>query len=555
MLAECFWQHGDVLPDDAEIVPAGKPLPGRQIDLRDEQGRSVAVGQTGRIFIRAREVALGYYNDEAATAERFRVVGDDGTREYDTGDIGSLGADGQLRVHGRVDGVVKVRGVRIGLNEVDGALQSLPQVLNAVTYVLNKDGEEELGATLLLRSGAALDMQQLRETLRDVLPDTMIPSDVRVAAKLPQTTTGKIDRNAARAAALGLPRLAARTDGRATPPKGEIEQQLARLWTSVLGVPVDDRHADFFALGGHSLKAMRLIAEVEKRFGVQLMFSELTQGPSLLEMAVLVRERHGRLDAGAAAVGRSTLMTYASQGNGAPIFVIPPNDGTAMAQLPLAKALGSGRPIHLLQPPGWSPGEQPAATYDALADFYLQDVQRVAGTGSVVLIAACGGMRPALVLAQRLQELDREPGLVVLLDPTTKRMRLRPRHQLTLGDHLREIAELVRHRQHGRLKTWLFGGMVRTLLRPISEQYQRRHKMFVARSEAAWQHEIRPYGGRMLIVTSAETDRLPPERRQWGRLCSGRYDVVTVPGCTHRDIIVGIVAGQVAAEIKRALQN
>ena len=73
----------------------------------------------------------------------------------------------------------------------------------------------------------------------------------------------------------------------------EIEQQLARLWTSVLGVPVDDRHADFFALGGHSLKAMRLIAEVEKRFGVQLMFSELTQGPSLLEMAVLVRQPSG----------------------------------------------------------------------------------------------------------------------------------------------------------------------------------------------------------------------------------------------------------------------
>jgi len=113
----------------------------------------------------------------------------------------------------------------------------------------------------------------------------------------------------------------------------------------------------------------------------------------------------------------------------------------------------------------------------------------------------------------------------------------------------------VRHRQHGRLKTWLFGGTVRTLLRPLNEQYRRRHKMFVARSEAAWQHEIRPYGGRMLIVTSAETDRLPPERWQWGRLCSGRYDVVTVPGCTHRDIIVGIVAGQVAAEITRALQN
>ncbi len=75
-------------------MPADKPLPGRQIELRDEQGRSVAAGQTGRIFIRAREVALGYYNDPAATAERFRVVDDAGTREYDTGDIGSLGADG-----------------------------------------------------------------------------------------------------------------------------------------------------------------------------------------------------------------------------------------------------------------------------------------------------------------------------------------------------------------------------------------------------------------------------------------------------------------------------
>jgi thioesterase domain-containing protein/acyl carrier protein len=551
LVAQNAWTSSDVLPGDDEIVLVGRPLATEAIELRDDDGRAVAIGETGRIYLRGRALAQGYYGDEATTAARFRTIEETGLREYDTGDIGSIGVDGHLRVHGRADGVVKVRGVRIGLDEVDGALTGLPEVQHAVAYVVQADDEEELGATLTLRAGADLDMQRLREALLPVLAEAKIPSDVRVATQLPRTHTGKVDRRAAQAEAPNLPRLAARTKNAAAPPKDEIERQLAQIWKDVLGRRVEDRHADFFALGGHSLKAMRLVAQVEKRMNVALTMADIAQGPSLLEQAVLVNERMRRGPAESAS--RPSLVTFAEQGVGAPICVVPPSNGTAIEQMPLAKALGSERTVHVLQPLGWSSHERPIASADVLADAYLQTVRTVITDAGVVLIGVCSGSRYALMMAQWLQAHGTEPELVVLLDPSVARERARPRHEMTIGDHLSYGFELLRYRQYGRLKTYFLGGLKRNALRLVSERHRRMHEMHVATSRAAWCSRVSPYSGRTLIVTSEETERLSAERKKWTTMCSGRCEVARISGTTHRDIVIGTAAEKVAAEIELAL--
>lgn len=236
-------------------TPIGRPVRGMGIRVLDAHLNPVPVGFRGELHLTGPQLALGYRGAAGLTAARFTADpwGPPGSRTYRTGDVVSLRPDGILDYHGRADRQVKVRGHRVEPAEVEAGLLRLPGVRQAAVVV--RDGRL-LGYVVGPPEGAA---SGLREAAAGVLPEHLVPAVVVVLRELPRTTTGKVDPAA-------LPDPAHRSDPGGRPPSGPAETALAAALAEALG-PGADLHADadFFALGGDSITAIRAVAGFRAR--------------------------------------------------------------------------------------------------------------------------------------------------------------------------------------------------------------------------------------------------------------------------------------------------
>ncbi|MEU6665611.1 amino acid adenylation domain-containing protein [Streptomyces sp. NPDC046727] len=272
---------GDV-PADWVSVPYGTPLRGVRCRVVDPLGRDCPDWVPGELWIGGRGVARGYRGDAARSADRFREV--DGVRWYRTGDRARYWPDGSLEFLGRADHQVKVRGHRIELGEIEAALAAAPGVEKAAA-VVGADGR--LGAAV---TGVA-DPAQLRAFAAERLPSAMVPERIAVLGELPLTANGKIDRKAIG----GLVAHCNDADARiVTPPRGGRERQVAQAWTDILGAAGIGREDDFFALGGDSLLATRLIARLRAEGCAEVRLSDLFTHPVLADFAARLRADTGR---------------------------------------------------------------------------------------------------------------------------------------------------------------------------------------------------------------------------------------------------------------------
>ncbi|WP_137144627.1 non-ribosomal peptide synthetase [Mycolicibacterium sp. CR10] len=247
------------------IVPIGKPKINTQLHLLDDALQPVPVGSIGEIYIGGTHVANGYHRRPGLTAERF--VADPftpGARMYRSGDLARRNADGDLEFVGRADEQVKIRGFRIELGDVAAAITVDPSVGQAVVVVsdLPTLGRNLVGY-LTPADGDVVDVDRVRARVAAALPEYMTPASYVVVENIPITAHGKIDR-----AALPEPEISTVTEFRE--PATDAEQQLAAVFSGLLGrdrVGADD---SFFDLGGHSLLATKLVAELRSRFGVDV---------------------------------------------------------------------------------------------------------------------------------------------------------------------------------------------------------------------------------------------------------------------------------------------
>ncbi|WP_395807785.1 amino acid adenylation domain-containing protein [Archangium minus] len=272
------------LPD--RPVRLGRPLDRCRLYVLDARGEPVPPGVPGELYIGGTCLGRGYRSQPALTAERFvpdPFSGDPGSRLYRTGDRVRWNGDGTLSFLGRTDFQVKVRGVRVELEEIEAALLRQASVRQAAVVVRGSGRDARLEAFLVLEGDAARGVDSLREALARSLPDAMVPSRFVTLPALPFTTSGKVDRKAL--AALPAEDTGARPRGEA--PRGALEERLAPHFREVLGLKEVSREDDFFQLGGHSLSATRLVARVRQAFGVELPLAALFSAPT---MAGLARE-------------------------------------------------------------------------------------------------------------------------------------------------------------------------------------------------------------------------------------------------------------------------
>jgi thioesterase domain-containing protein/acyl carrier protein len=257
--------------------PIGQPVANTRIRVLDELGDDRPIGAVGEICIGGRGLARGYRGRPDLTAQRFVTVA--GERFYRTGDLGRWRSDGLLECLGRTDNEEKIRGFRVAIEEVEGALAKLPGVTAAAVRAWpDASGERALAAYLV--GGAAVDA---RSALGALLPDYMIPSHFVALEALPLTPNGKVDR-----ARLPQPGAAPRQE--AAPPASEAERRLAAIWQAVLKVDQVFRDDDFFDLGGHSLLIARLLRRIEAEYGQRIPMAALFRAPKLADMAALIED-------------------------------------------------------------------------------------------------------------------------------------------------------------------------------------------------------------------------------------------------------------------------
>ncbi|GAB35013.1 non-ribosomal peptide synthetase [Gordonia otitidis] len=270
--------------DDADDITVGTPIANTGVRVLDATLHQVGHGHVGEMYLSGAGVARGYRNRPDLTATRF--VADpfsDGARMYRTGDLARVRPDGRVECLGRTDHQVKVRGFRVELGDIETALTALSGVSGAV--VSSVDGR--LVAYVTADSSCTeVDLAQStwRRDLAAVLPDYMVPSALVVLDAFPLTPNGKIDRRA-----LPAPDYAAYA-ARSRPPSSPAERDLAGAFAAVLGLPAVGAEDDFFALGGDSIVAVRVVSAAAQA-GWEITPLQVFDHPTVAALATVARRR------------------------------------------------------------------------------------------------------------------------------------------------------------------------------------------------------------------------------------------------------------------------
>ncbi|MFC5498087.1 amino acid adenylation domain-containing protein [Caenimonas terrae] len=282
-------------------VPYGRPIQNARYYVLDSGLQPCPVGVPGDLFIGGECLAEGYAGQPELTAERFipdAFVPSPQARMYRTGDRARFGADGTMEFLGRVDTQVKLRGFRIELGEIESALARHPAVRSAVC-VLHDSGEGgpasgksqlQIVGYYVPRPGQHVDAEQLRAHLGSLLPAQMVPAFLLALDAIPLSANGKVDRK-------NLPAPASQAQDQRVPASGDaVRDTVASVWCDVLGLGAVPQDGDFFALGGHSLRATSAVARLRAAFGIDIPLRLIFEQPSVRGMAGAIR----RLAPGAA---------------------------------------------------------------------------------------------------------------------------------------------------------------------------------------------------------------------------------------------------------------
>jgi amino acid adenylation domain-containing protein len=268
---------GDSCPGDR--IPIGKPLAHTEVYILDEDLRPMPVGAEGEIYVAGVNLGRGYLSRPDLTAERFiSNPFREGERMYRTGDLGRLLPDGNIEYLGRRDTQVKIRGCRVELGEIESVLKLHPAVADAAVAAV--DGE--LLAYVVARGDVRCD--ELRGFLARKLPAYMMPNQWFSLPAMPVNISGKIDRPKL----LGSGQAMLGTAPEGTAPRTELERSVARIWEELLETGPIHVEDDFFALGGHSLKAVQAISRIQNRLGARVELRQFFANPVLSALVGLI---------------------------------------------------------------------------------------------------------------------------------------------------------------------------------------------------------------------------------------------------------------------------
>ncbi|MEJ2853298.1 MULTISPECIES: non-ribosomal peptide synthetase [unclassified Saccharothrix] len=516
------------------VISIGTPLANTQVYVLDDHFRPVPVGLPGELFLGGAGVARGYRGRPSTTAERFvpdHLGGTPGARLYRTGDRVRQRADGSLVFLGRDDGQVKLRGYRIELGEVEARLADHPDVKRAVAVVReDRPGDRRLVG--YVETDAELRAADLRALVRESLPDYMVPAAVVNLARFPLTTSGKVDRKA-------LPAPSVERGDDYVAPRDPVELEVAQVWQDVLGSGPVGLHDRFFDLGGHSLLVLRLIAEIERRFGRTLPMAAIFQGATVERFARMLREGYREAD-------RPHLVELrAGAPDVPPLFFAHPAGSEVVCYMPFAKLLEPvERPLYALASPPPVDGLAPFASFEERAAAYADLVREVQPQGPYTLAGWCYGGSNAYAVAQELERRGEQVSVVLIEShppaledgPEPERAQIVQAVAANLQwDHTDTLDDLRAMTDEEQVDHLLKVARAGDYLPPDAGRGQMRTvlELWVANLRLLWPYRPEPLAGRVTLLRAADE---PPEQYEPWRHLATDLEVREVPG-NHYTVI------------------
>jgi len=386
-----------------EGSPIGYPYPGKKVLLLDEDGHEVGRNEVGEIAVKSRYLSVGYWRRQELTESKFLTDPNSvDERIYLTGDLGRILPDGSFIHLGRKDFMVKIRGYRVEIGEIERNLLGHPAIKEAAVIArVDEIGEKHLVAYLVSKGQLAPSVSELRTFLKEKLPDYMIPSVFVNLDVLPLNANGKVDRQA-----LPLPdQTSPRLETTFVVPRDALELQLTKMWERLLGIQPIGKHDNFFDLGGHSLLAARLVAFIEKAFGKHLFPTILLQAPTIEQLADILRQEKRP-------ESWSPLVPIQPRGSKLPFFWIHGDSSDVF----LPHYLGSDQPLYGLE--HQSQDGKPAlyTQVEAIAAHYVEEIRTVQPEGPYFLGGFSFGGTVAFEMSQQLKRKGEEAALLFLLD-------------------------------------------------------------------------------------------------------------------------------------------
>lgn len=382
-------------------IPIGRQVPGTEVRVLDDEGHCLGDGDIGELCIFGGQVADGYVNDPAETAERFIVCVDPAIgpeRYYRTGDLGFRHDDGSIHFVGRADRQVKINGCRVELGEVDAILRSHPQVAEATTTV--QDAERMVA--YVVPSGAGIDLPDLRRFVSEKLPPFMVPAGHVILSELPKTVSGKLDESA-------LPPWSPSRSEQDPLASDHFTAEVARIVADVtcfIGqiLPTDDFIKD---LGGTSLGIVRVLSELECLSGRRLRITDALADTTMAGLANLLRE---------GSVSSPADFVFNPNGDAPPIFVLHAYLGGMLRLRRLAEVLPSNQPVYGIQVHCTSKQISPTHTVSSLASDALSRIRAIQPSGQITMLGHSAGGLIALEVARDLRNSTGPIPRVLLID-------------------------------------------------------------------------------------------------------------------------------------------
>jgi thioesterase domain-containing protein/acyl carrier protein len=575
-------------------VPIGRPIANTQVYLLDAHRQPVPLGVIGEIYIGGDGLARGYHGRPDLTAERFITNpfapaegGEKGRGVlYKTGDLGRYLPDGNLEYAGRIDDQVKIRGFRVELGEVEAALKRHASVQQAVVIARDDSpGDKRLVAYFVLKDGGqstqnACDLSlssvrnspslinDLRNFLKDQLPDYMLPAAFVMIDTLPLTSSGKFDRRA-------LPK----PDSAYTPldheyiaPRDVVERQLATIWEQVLQVKPIGVRSNFFELGGHSLLAIELFAQIEKVFGKRPSLTTLFQSPTIEQLAKVLHSEGWSND-------WSTLVAIQPGGRKLPLFCVHGFGGGVIDYGELAHLLGPDQPVYGLQACGVDGLTPPHMQIEAMAGHYVDAIRTVQPHGPYSLGGYCFGGVVAFEMARQLRALGEPVAFVGIFEgyapvgSTVRKSLWRPRLLIKFLKNmpywLRDYLQLGREQFMARVQTKLRSATY-AILRPSGRPKEVRledylpnvaniplvHQELMEVQLRAMRYYVPDaYDGRVTLfrVRGMSLFRAADPEMGWGGLARDGVDIKMIAG-GHNTILQHPYVQSMAAQLKTSLE-
>jgi len=398
-----IWSSVKQIKAEDKLITIGKPIGNTQIYLIDTQGQLVAPGNIGEIVIGGDGVAKGYWNRPELSSEKFISNRFSATKEdiiYRTGDLGKLLPNNEIECLGRLDQQVKIRGHRIEPGEVEQALMLLDGIKSAVVLA----DENFLIAHIVPETSieeAESQVASWRETLSTRLPAQLMPHDFNIIEKIPTTLNGKIDRKE-------LAKYKANKKITYTAPRTEEENIVATIWKESLNLENIDIFSDFFEMGGHSIKGVKVMIEIEKHTGIRIPLSSLFKYSTVEKFAKLLNT--------GTEIYSDCLVPIKPAGNKVPLFIIHGAGLNVLNFMNLSKHFDEDQPIYGIQgtkPKGFDGWYE---SIEAMAAHYIDAIIKVNPKGPYALAGFSFGGIVAFEMTRQLKEQGKEVSLTGLLD-------------------------------------------------------------------------------------------------------------------------------------------